>query len=109
MCGSGSDGHGIDARGDFGDGPAAPGVAAECVARDVEKGLRECIWDARVGLASGWQRRHLLRKCFDQGHAERPDVSGGGQRRRCGFRSIVSIEFAGYFAGFADREESVAG
>jgi hypothetical protein len=44
---------GIEARGDFGNGPAAPGFAAECVTCDIEKRLGKRIGNDRVGLASG--------------------------------------------------------
>jgi hypothetical protein len=46
-------GRGIEVRGDFGKGPAAPGLAAECVTRDIEERLGKRIGDDRVGLASG--------------------------------------------------------
>ncbi len=94
LRGSSSDGDGIETRGDFGNGPAAPEIAAECVPRNVEKRLGKCIGDARVGLTFKLQGRCILRECFDQGHAERPDVSGSGERRGRGFGSVVSIELA---------------
>jgi len=38
LRGGRSGGDGIEARGDFRNGPAAPGFAAECVTRDIENG-----------------------------------------------------------------------
>src|SRR5437899_993924 len=92
--GSRSDSDGIETRGDFGNSPAAPGVAAERVTRDVEKRLGKGIRDDGVSLASGLQCEHVLRKCFDQGHPKRPDVGGRGERRSRGFRSVVNFESA---------------
>ena len=91
---SGSDGDGIETRGDFWNGPAAPGIAAERVTRDIEKRLGKDIRDDRVSLASRLQCGYVLRKRFDQSQAQRPDVRGRGERRSCGFRSVVNIESA---------------
>ena len=109
MSSSGSGGSGIEARGDIGNSPAATGIAAERVARDVEKRLRNCVRDERVGLASERQSGGVLREGLNQGHAKGPDVGSGRERRRNGFRSFVRIEFAGGFARFTDGEERVAG
>ena len=87
-------GDGIEARGNFGNGPAATGIAAQRVARDVEKRLGKCVGDDRVSLASGWQAGCMLRERLDQGHAKRPHVGGGRERRRNSFGSDVNIEFA---------------
>src|SRR5713226_6703195 len=51
----------------------------------------------------------MLCECFDQGHTERPDVGGCGERRGSGFGSVVSLELARCFAGFTDGEQSIAG
>src|SRR6266852_6880198 len=91
---SGSDGDGIETRGDFWDGPAAPGIAAKRMTRDIKKRLGKGIGDDRVSLSSRLQCGYVLRECFDQSHAQRPDVRGRGKRRSCGFRSVVNIESA---------------
>src|SRR5882762_7955477 len=72
LRGSGSEGGGIEARGNFGNGPAAARIAAEGVAGDVEKGLRKRVGDERVGRASGLGAGNTLGEGFDQGHAQRP-------------------------------------
>src|SRR5438552_721253 len=92
--GSSSDRDGIEAHGDLGNGPSPPGVAAERVTRDVEKRLGKGIRDDRISLACGLQCGYVLRKRFDQSHAERPDVRGRRERRSCGLRSVVNIESA---------------
>src|SRR5713226_5309973 len=92
--GSGSDRDRIETRGDFRNGPAPPGVAAERVTCDIEKRLGKDIRDDRVSLASRLQCGYVLRKRFDQSHAQRPDVRGRGEWRSCGFRSVVNIESA---------------
>src|SRR6266481_2155682 len=51
----------------------------------------------------------MLRECFDQSHAERPDIGGRGKRRDGRFGSIVSVKLVRWFAGFADGGERVAG
>ena len=73
-------GHRIQVRGDFGNGPSAPRIAAQCMTRDIEKWLGKRVGDDWVSLISGLQDRYALRECFDQGDAERPDV--GGRRER---------------------------
>src|SRR6266852_6311181 len=67
LRGGGRNGDRIEARGDFGNGPAPPGVAAESMPRDVEEWLWVGIGHDWVGLASSWQGRRVLRKRFDQG------------------------------------------
>src|SRR6267154_2667448 len=106
---SGSDRDGIETRGDFWNGPAAPGIAAERVTRDIEKRLGKGIGGDRVSLASRLQCGYVLRERFDQSHAERPHVCGRHERRRRDFRSVVNIESARRFARLADGEESVGG
>jgi len=88
------DGNGIETRGDFGNSPAAPRVAAERVTRDVEKRLVKGIGDDRVSRASRLQCGYVLRERFDQGHPERPDIGGRSERGSRGFRSLVNIESA---------------
>ncbi len=109
MCSRSGNGGRIEAGGDFGYRPAAPGFAAKCVPRDVAKRLRNCIGDERIGWASRLPGGCVLRECFDQGHTERPDVGGCGERRGSGFGSVVSLELARCFAGFTDGEQSIAG
>jgi hypothetical protein len=92
-CGS-RDRDGIETRGDFGNTPAATGVTAERVARDVEKRLGKDIRADRVSLASGLHYGYVLRQCFDQGHPQRPDIGRRSERRSGGFRSVVNIESA---------------
>ena len=93
--GTALDGHWIEARRDFGNGPAPPRIAPQGVPRDVEKGLRKCVGNDWVRLASRLQCTWALRERFDQGHAERPHVRGRGERSSSGFRSVVRIELAG--------------
>ncbi len=95
LSGGRSDGHWIEARRDFGNGPAPSGIAPQGVPRHVEKWLGKCIGNDRIRLASRLQCTRPLRERFDQSHTERPHVRGRGQRRRGRFGSIVSIEFAG--------------
>src|SRR5713226_4485750 len=99
----------IEARGDFGNGPASSGFVAEGVPRDIQEGLGERIGDGGVGLASGLQDGCVLRERFHQGNAERPDVRGCREWRSSGLGSVVSIEFARQFSGFTDGEKRVAG
>jgi len=87
----------------------APGIAAEGVPCNVEQRLRKSIRDGWVGLASGLHGGRMLRECFDQSHAERPDIGGRGKRRDGRFGSIVSVKLVRWFAGFADGGERVAG
>jgi hypothetical protein len=94
MPGGSSSGGGIEARGDFRNSPAAPGIAPECVARDFKKRVRKRVGDQRVGLASGLQSQWMLRERLDQGHSERPHVGSGGKRRNRGFGSVMSVESA---------------
>ena len=94
MSGSGSGRGGIEAGGNFGNGPAAPGIATQRVPRDVEKRLGKRVRDDWVSLASRLQGGRMLRECLDQGHAKRPDVGGWRERRRKSFGSVVNTEFA---------------
>src|SRR5258707_7237291 len=98
MSSSGSGGSGIEARGDIGNSPAAAGIAAERVARDVEKRLRNCVRDERIGLACERQSGGVLREGLNQGHAKGPDVGSRSERRCNGFMSLAMIEVAGGFA-----------
>src|SRR5437016_8918638 len=94
LAGGSADSHGTQVRGDFGNGPAAPWIPAECVTRDIEKWLGKSVGDDQVGLIPGLQDRRVLRECFDQSHAERPDVGGSGERRGRNFGSVVRIKLA---------------
>ena len=107
-CGCG-DRDGIEARSDLGNGTAALGVTAECVAHDVKEGLGKSVGKDRIRLIVQRQNRQLLREGLNEGHAQGPDICANGERGVRNFRGVIGVGPARWSTGLACGEKSVAG
>jgi len=87
---------------------AAPGwIGVEAAASDLCKWSRDGSREDRFGIAGRVPDRQLLRECFDQCDAERPDVGVRGDRLSCDLRSGMNVVGEEGGSWFPNREQAV--